>query len=148
MSVHFTIHFSFTIKIWTSFGMYFKLCVNCKKNWFTGLYFPSENVHSKRMSNGYDNKHLYHEYFFLWIYCQNTILDWCLSCLRQLNNYLPLWYLRFAKYFCWIFMSSGTWHCVIGWMVHEILKVCGAFTFKGWVTTNPATESHISDLNC
>jgi hypothetical protein len=94
-----------------------------KKHWFTGLYFPSENVHSKRISNGYDNKHLYQEYFFLWIYCQNTILDWCLSCLRQLTDHLPLWYLRFAKSF--LLNIHAFWDVTLCHWVN------GSWNFKG-----------------
>lgn len=112
-------------------------------NWFTVLYFPSEYVHSKRMSNGYDTKHLYQEYFFLVLCCQNTLLDWWLFCLRQLTDYLPLWHSTFAQHFCWKFRSSGMWRCVIGWMVHDTLRAHDAFIFKGWVTTNPATQSHL-----
>jgi hypothetical protein len=37
---------------------------------------------------------------------------------------------RFSQQFCWELVSSGMWHCAVGWGVSEILKEHSAFIFK------------------
>jgi len=37
--------------------------------------------------------------------------------------------------------SSGMWHCVIGWVYHDVLNMCSAFETSG--TADPVTQGHI-----
>jgi hypothetical protein len=46
------------------------------------------------------------------------------------SSYL-LWDLAFSWQHCQGFGSSGMWHCVVGWMVADILGEHGVLVFKG-----------------
>ena len=48
-----------------------------------------------------------------------------------------LWYLRFSQQCCWWFKSWGTCCCVIGWVVHYILK--DSSTFQMLASIHPVT---------
>jgi hypothetical protein len=48
-----------------------------------------------------------------------------------------LWDLMFSPQCCWQFRSWGTWRCVIGWVVHDILKDCS--TFQMLASVHPVT---------
>ena len=62
--------------------------------------------------------------------CTKTSLDNDLEGLRKIKKNFTMRELRFAQRCCWGFESSGTWRCVLGRVVPDVSKHCGAFVVK------------------
>ena len=52
-------------------------------------------------------------------------------------------HLRFSQRCCWQLSFSVTWRCVVGWIVFDVSKKCGAFETSR--TTHPSLQRHIPE---
>jgi hypothetical protein len=75
--------------------------------------------------------------YFLWL-CNGNICT-CL-CVLHLFTWYGLWNLRFLQWCCWRLLPSGMWHCVVWWVVPDVLKGPSASESLG--ATHSVTVSH------
>jgi hypothetical protein len=73
----------------------------------------------------------WHTRFRSWLYSCLQVLCYATCVITDFSG-INMWHLRFSQQCLWD-MSSGIWHCVIGSVVHDVLKECSVFRASGTI---------------